>query len=201
MDSYHAPYKAKHRYWPGLLLVLRFVLLLLIALNLNINLVAILVGAGFLQLWAWISGGVYRNWYLDALEGSFSLNLIILAASTYHVNLSGGNELAIGYTSVSIAFITFIGILAFQLVNVTGIAQYLKRKYTELKVATTIRHVRQANAQLTGSLPHRLMNPEEYDPSLYRPQEQATAEPTEDEGLIDENQRRLVPVYTYGSVS
>ena len=27
MDSYHAPYKAKHRYWPGLLLVLRFVLL------------------------------------------------------------------------------------------------------------------------------------------------------------------------------
>ena len=198
MDSYHAPYKAKHRYWPGLLLALRFVLLLVIALNLNINLVAILVGSGFLQLWAWISGGVYRNWYLDALEGSFSLNLIILAASTYHVNLSGGNELAIGYTSVSIAFITFIGIVAFQLVNVTGVAQYLKRKYTELKVATT---VRQANAQLTGSLPHRLMNPEEYDPSLYSPQEQATAEPTEDEGLINENQRRLVPVYTYGSVS
>ena len=28
MDSYHAPYKAKHRYWPGLLLVLRFSLLL-----------------------------------------------------------------------------------------------------------------------------------------------------------------------------
>ena len=33
MDSYHAPYKAKHRYWPGLLLVLRFVLLLVFALN------------------------------------------------------------------------------------------------------------------------------------------------------------------------
>ena len=28
IDSYHAPYKAKHRYWPGLLLVLRFVLLM-----------------------------------------------------------------------------------------------------------------------------------------------------------------------------
>ena len=26
LDSYHAPYKAKHRYWPGLLLVLRSVL-------------------------------------------------------------------------------------------------------------------------------------------------------------------------------
>ena len=201
MDSYHSPYKAKHRYWPGLLLVLRFVLLLVFALNLNINLVAILVGAGTLQLWAWISGGVYRNWCLDALEGSFSLNLIILAASTYHVNLSGGNELAVGHTSVSIAFITFIGVLAFQLVNVMGIAQYVKRKYTALRVTTTIGHVPQENTQFTGSLPHRLMNPEEYDPSLYSPQEQASAEPTEEEELVNENQRRLVPVYTYGSVS
>ena len=33
MDSYHAPYKAKHRYWPGLLLVLCFVLLLVFAIN------------------------------------------------------------------------------------------------------------------------------------------------------------------------
>ena len=33
IDAYHAPYKAKHRYWPGLLLVLHFVLLLVFALN------------------------------------------------------------------------------------------------------------------------------------------------------------------------
>ena len=79
MDAYHAPYKAKHRYWPGLLLVFRFALLLVIAVNPqqdpNSNLLAILVGAGILQLWAWISGGVYKNWCLDALEGSFTLNL------------------------------------------------------------------------------------------------------------------------------
>ena len=121
--------------------------------------------------------------------------------SAYHVNLSRGNELAVGHTSVSIAFITFIGVLAFQLVNVMGIAQYVKRKYTALRVTTTIGRVCQANAQFTGSLPHRLMNPEEYDPSLYSPQEQASAEPTEEEELVNENQRRLVPVYTYGSVS
>ena len=118
-DAYHAPYKAKHRYWPGLLLVLRFILLLVFALNPqqdpNINLLAILVGAGILQLWAWISGGVYKNWCLDALEGSFTLNLIILGATTYYVNHSGGNQLAVGYTSVIIAFATFIGILAYQI--------------------------------------------------------------------------------------
>ena len=119
MDSYHAPYKPKHRYWPGLLLVLRFVLLLVFALNPqqdpNINLLAILVGAGLLQLWAWVSGGVYKSWCLDALEGSFTLNLIILGAATHYVNHSGGDQLAVGYTSVIIALATFIGILCYHI--------------------------------------------------------------------------------------
>ena len=61
MDSYLAPYKAKHCYWPGLLHVLRFVLLLVFALNPqqdpSINLLAVLVGTRILQMWAWISGG------------------------------------------------------------------------------------------------------------------------------------------------
>ena len=117
MDAYHAPYKAKHRYWPGLLLVLRFVLLLVFALNPqqdpSVNLLAILVGTGILVAWAWVSGGVYRNWCLDALECLFALNLIILVGATYHVNHSGGSQLAVGYTSVSIALATFIGILSY----------------------------------------------------------------------------------------
>ena len=103
--------------WPGLLLVFRFVLLLVFALNpqedLSINLLAILVGTGLLHFW--VNGGVYRNWCLNALEGSFALNLIILVGATYHVNLSGGNQLAVRYTSVSIAFITFIGILVYHI--------------------------------------------------------------------------------------
>ena len=118
-DAYHAPYKAKHRYWPGLLLVLRFVLLLVFAFNpqqdTNINLLAILVGAGVLQLWAWVSSGVYKNWCLDALEGSFVLNLIILVGATYCVKLTEGDQLVVGYTSVSIALATFIGILTYHI--------------------------------------------------------------------------------------
>ena len=75
------------------------------------------------------SGGVYRNWGLDVLEGSFALNLIILAATTYYVKHSGGNQCAVGYTSVSIAVATFIGILVFQLASITRIAQYFKRNH------------------------------------------------------------------------
>ena len=48
-------------------------------------------------------GKVYKNWYLNALEVSFTLNLGMLAAATYHVTLSGGSQVAVAYTSVGIA--------------------------------------------------------------------------------------------------
>jgi len=128
-DSYHAPYKAKHRYWPVLLLILRNVLLLVFAFNFQedprITLLAILVGTGIFQMWAWISGGVYRRWCLNVLEGSFALNLIVLVGATYYVRIAKGNsfsqlmdaQVAVGNTSVFIAFVTFIGILGFQLIK------------------------------------------------------------------------------------
>ena len=151
MDSYHAPYKAKHRYWPGLLLVLRFVLLLVFALNIqqdhSVNLLAILVGTGLLVAWAWVSGGVYRNWCLDALECSFALNLTILAAATFYVNHSRGNQLAVGYTSVSIALITFISILAyhiFQQLRQTKLwkkVPKLKLKFNKLNIKQAVNNL------------------------------------------------------------
>ena len=208
MDSYHAPYKAKHRYWSGLLLVFRFVLFLVFAIEFNprqdssINLVAILVVAGILQMWAWLSGGVYRKWCLDALEGSFALNLIILATATmyiYHLNYSQEVQLAVGYTSVSIALATFTGILTVQLANVTGIARYLKRK------CVAIRHVRHVQAEMQPSdidtLPDRLVNPGEYEPLLDTPEGHMTVEPTEEKEMVNEAQGRLTPVYTYGSTN
>jgi len=147
MDSYHAPYKPKHRYWPGLLLVLRSILLLAFALNPqqdpSVNLMSILVGAGILQLWAWVSGGIYKNWYLDALEGSFTLNMMVLGVATYHVQLSGGYQLKVGHTSVSIAFVTFIGIMVyhiFQQLRYTNLWKWVPKlslKFSELKTKQT----------------------------------------------------------------
>ena len=199
MDSYHAPYKAKHRYWPGLLLVLRFVLLLVFALNPqqdpNINLLAIQVGTGILIVWAWVSGGVYKNWCLDTLEGSFALNLIILAAATmytYHVSRQDGTQLAVGYISVSIALAIFITILAFQLGNVTGITQYFNTKCTALK--RCIISIRDEEVEIesdTDSLPDRLINAIQYEPVPQTAQEHTAAEPTGSNVT-----RMLIPVYT-----
>ena len=201
MDSYHAPNKAKHRYWPGLLLMLRLVLLLVFAFNLDedhsINLLAILVANGFLLVWAWLSGGVYKNWSLDGLECSFALNLITLVGATFYVNHSGGNQLVVGYTSVSIAFATFVCSLSFQLVNVTGITWYLNRKCQALKITIRSLHTEAEVRSPTDCLPDQLINPEENEPSFYIPQQHATAEPTG----ANEGQRRLTPVHTYGSIN
>ena len=202
IDSYHAPYKPKHHYWPGLLLMLRFVLLLVFAFNLDeghsINMLAVLVGTVFLVAWAWLSCGVHRNWCRDGLECSFALNVIILVGATFYVNHSHRNQLVVGYTSVSIAFATFTCILGFQLAKVSGITQWLNRKFPSLK--KTIQNPQEAESELrspTDSLPDRLINPDDYEPPFHTPQ--AHAEPTEG---TNETQRRLItPVYTYGSIN
>ena len=64
--------------------------------------------------------GQWWNWCLDALEGSFVLNLTILAAASMSINITHvedhikheENKLAVGHTSVSIALATFLGIEA-----------------------------------------------------------------------------------------
>ena len=66
-------------------------------------------------MWALLSGGVYKNWCLDVLEGPFVVNLVILSVANYHISHSGGDQLAVGYTSVFITLATFIGILAFHI--------------------------------------------------------------------------------------
>ena len=149
MDAYHAPYKPKHRYWPGLLLMLRFVLLLVFAFNpqpdLYINPLAILVGTGMLTVWGWVSGGVYKSWCLDALQGSFTLNLIILSGAIYYVRLSGGNLSAVWYTSVSIALLTFVGILAYHIFLQVRHTKFwkkipeLKRKFYRPNIKHTVK--------------------------------------------------------------
>ena len=56
---------------------------------------------------------VYKAWCLNVLEASFIINLLLLAVGTYYVEISGGNQSALTYTSVSIAFATFCGIVIY----------------------------------------------------------------------------------------
>ena len=120
LDVYHGPFKTKHRYWCGLLLVTRFVLFLVSAFNVDgdtrINFLAVAVCLfGLSHMFCWFR--VYKAWYLNALEASFIINALLLhnmAVGTFYVEVtSGGNQKALTYTSVSVAFATFCGIVVY----------------------------------------------------------------------------------------
>ena len=51
----------------------------------------------------------------------------------------------------------------------------------------------------TDSLPDRLINPGEYEPLLPTTEEHTAAELTVNKEAVNEEPRRLIPVYTYSS--
>ena len=118
LDAYHAPYTNQHRYWTGLMLLLRLVLFLISAVNVlgdpNVNLMAIAsMGAAILTLTIILGCGIYKMRNLGLLEASFIINLTILAVASLYICASGGNQNAVTFTSVGIAFATFTGIVIY----------------------------------------------------------------------------------------
>ena len=118
LDAYHAPYTDKHRYWTGLMLLVRCILFLLFAFNVlgdpSVNLLAIgSVTAVLPIVYALFENKIYKTWYLNMLELSFIVNLCILALATFYIRSTGGNQNAVTFTSISIAFATFIGIVIY----------------------------------------------------------------------------------------
>ena len=116
LDAHQSPYKSVSRNWTGVLLVVRIMLSLSVSINLSgdpaINLLVIIITMFLLIAYAWVCGGVYRTWPYNLLECSFYVNLGILATATLYVLKAGGIQAAAAYTSISIALLTFLAVLA-----------------------------------------------------------------------------------------
>ena len=119
-DANTGPYKDKYQFWMGHLLMIRIIILLAYTFNFNthghpgVNLLLIISAcAHLLLLSVWFARGVYKKWLLDVLESSSFLNLGILSAATAYVNKNGGNQMAVTYTSLYVAMVTFIGVLLY----------------------------------------------------------------------------------------
>ena len=129
IDAYQSPYKDKFRYWTGLMLVIRNILLFVFALNTlgdpSINLATIVTVMLCLLTFTWFTGDfVYKKSWLNFLEMSFLLNLGILSTWTLYArylmqsfNNQANAQVAVTNTSVGIAFFTFIGILTFHILQ------------------------------------------------------------------------------------
>ena len=133
-DAYTGPYNDKHRYWPGLLLVVRVVLFLVFAVNVfgdpAISLLTIIVTTFCINYCTNNFGGIYRKGILNMIEYSFLLNLGILSSATLFTILTDRDQTGVVYTSVAIAFATFMIITIYHiLVRMTK--QQQRQKFTE----------------------------------------------------------------------
>ena len=120
LDAYQAPYKTRFRFWTGLMLVVRSILLIGFSLNIlgdpDFNHLLTVTVLSVLLCCIWVTGIVYKNTALSIVEASFILNLLILSGWTiYNRRASNGGssdgQTALVCTSAGIAFSTFICIM------------------------------------------------------------------------------------------
>ena len=116
MDAYHAPYKNKHRYWTGLLLIVRCALFLTFSFNVlgdpEINLVAVSITSLLIGILAAYLK-VYKNKILNFLELFFLANMGILSVLFHPTSFSEVDKERVNTVSLSIVFLVFCGLLVY----------------------------------------------------------------------------------------
>ena len=118
LDAHAGPYKDEHRYWTGILMLLRVALYLVNALsNPAVSLLATGTAVLCVLVYTSFTGGIYKLLYLNALEFSSYLNLGIVSSATLYSRLTGGNQTALVYTSTTIALAQFITVTVIHVVT------------------------------------------------------------------------------------
>ena len=135
-DIYSKPYKLKHRYWTGVLLLFRLIVVVTVAFNTNnnpeINLITIVVTTFILLAYASYMG-VYKNWLHNALEIALLFNLGMLSFIMFYTLLTNGNIALTICTSTGITFILFVMIVIYHIIQKV----MLMRKFRNLKARIT----------------------------------------------------------------
>ena len=111
-DAYIGPYKPKHRYWTGLLLLVRVIFLPIFFINFTnnpaINLLAVTVLSSILLACLAFAGGTYKCVLNNTFEIASLLNLLLLSVATFYVIFTGHSRITTTYVSTGSAFIMFV---------------------------------------------------------------------------------------------
>ena len=138
----------------------------------------------------------------------FMLGLLAILSLTFltETNYPGSNSstLSILLTTLllGVPHMVLIFYICYMLSKKAGITQWLKKNFKTLKRCVLATNQLEAGVEAepgTGSLPDRLINPGEYEPLPPTTEEHTAAEHTEEP--VNEEPRRLISVYTYGSIS
>ena len=114
-DSYAGPYKDKYRFWTGMLLVVRTLLIILFTINtagsVDVNLLIILVVSFALCMAN--SNGTYKKWPYNYLESFFYLQLGVFAGGVLYARHNHGSITAVADTSFGLTLIVFLAVVGY----------------------------------------------------------------------------------------
>ena len=117
-DAYAGPYKDKYRFWTGMLLSVRTLLIILFTINTagsaDFNLLVILVVSCALLMAN--SSGIYRKWPYDFLESFFYLQLAVFAGGVlYTTRCDHDNVTAVADTSIGLSLVVLVAVMGYHL--------------------------------------------------------------------------------------
>ena len=141
LDTYYAPYIEKHRYWTGLLLLVRLSLNLVSALDLSGDprkqILSIIIVTSILLFYkSGLNIQVYKLWIIDALETFTFFHLTILAVLILYTFDTSERQADITQASMGITVGQFVLIICYHLVKFTKLSKFgetIKNKAIELK--------------------------------------------------------------------
>ena len=120
IEPFHAPYTFKHRYWTGLLLLVRVVLYLASALNVtgapavNLLVTGVVVFTLFILMVAF-HGPIYRKLPIEFLEITCYINIIVLSFATFYTLEVKSGQFIVGYISVTATISLFLVVITYHI--------------------------------------------------------------------------------------
>ena len=117
LDAHYGPLTDKHRYWFGILLGVRIVILLISvtvsASNFSISAFSVCIAAGALVSYMAIGPPLYRNKHVAVFEITLFINLGLLGLTKFYVVTTDGNQTAATLTLLTVAFVQFLGLVLY----------------------------------------------------------------------------------------
>jgi hypothetical protein len=118
-DCYAGPYKDKYRFWTGMLLVVRTLLIILFTANttasVDLNSLIILVVSCTLLLAN--TNGAYKNNLVNYLESFFYLQLAVFSGGVFYAWHNHGSVTAVAHTSFGLALVIFLAVLGYHFLH------------------------------------------------------------------------------------
>ena len=161
LDAYQAPFKKRSRYWPGLMVLVRFGLFVSFAITAHfettqVNLLVIATVVMCILTLMWLMGTVYESFTINLAEAAFIFNLGVLSIWSLYGRsgaTSPPKQYIITYTMVAVAMVMFALILVYHVyLSIDWLWEWVKTHRNERKESDSEVHMFSASDFMSETL-------------------------------------------------